>query len=61
MKIIEVVVSYGQTIQQKKFEPNKYFVSLKAEVDYDEDLIVVTTLLFDRAKKAVDRAIVEDE
>ena len=61
MKIIEVVVSYGQTIQQKQFEPNKYFVSLKAEIEYDANLSKVAMELFDQAKALVDQAIVEDE
>lgn len=61
MKIIEVVVSYGQTIQVKQFEPNKYFVSLKAEINYDEAIEIVCDDLFDRAKKMVDRAIVDDQ
>jgi len=46
MKIIEVVVSRSEKVNTGNYESKDYFVSLKAEVEYDADLKAVTSKLF---------------
>ena len=61
MKIVEITVGYTQKVNTGNYQSKDYFVSMKAEIEYDEDPQTSSAILFDRCKVAVDRAIVEDE
>ena len=61
MKIVEITVSYSQKVNTGNYQSKDYFTSLKAEVEYDANVQTNCMILFDQCKKAVDRAIVEDE
>jgi hypothetical protein len=60
MKIIEVTVSYGQTVQKREFEPSRYFVSIKTEIDITDKLDDVLQYLDRKCKSTIDKMIVSD-
>ena len=53
MKVIEVVVSRSVKVNTGNYESMDFFVSLKAEVDYDADIRVISGKLYAQCKAII--------
>ena len=57
MKVIEIVVSRSEKINTGNYESKDFFVSIKAEVEYDADIRTISAKLFAQCKGILTKQI----
>ena len=60
MKITKIIASRGKTKQWVQYEPDKFHVTLEADIEYDEDLRVQAKKLFAQCKAIINDEIKKD-